>query len=314
VATENLNASSPTAVATESGFCGELAGHEFLITGFRTGNTEIYHVDPYTGDAKNLTRNPNSHQRYPIWSPSGDQFLFTSDRDGAYNLYLANADGSGVEQLTRQTDPSTVYFPSWAGDGTIAFGLAGPKAMVCVLSPDRQDTLALTEGRDPYLSPDGSQIAFTRWVESGYCVFTLDRRTSQVRQLTSHENPIGAVTPTFSPDGRYILYSDSVGETLEIFSFDLENDHSTRLTHLGQFATSPAWSPDQQWISFRLTDENFWNNPARGKAVHKERKGDKRPVWVMRADGSQPHIVEALRYQCGIDGSRAVWNPLGGRK
>jgi len=314
VAAESLNASSPTAVLSESKFSGELAGHEFLITGFRTGNTEIYRIDPYTGDAKNLTRSPTSHQRYPVWSPSGDQFLFTSDRDGTYNLYVANADGSCAQQLTREAEPSSVYFPSWARDGSIAFAIAGPKALVCILDPDRRETLALTEGRDPHISLDGSQIAFTRWVESGYCVFTIDRLTSRVRQLTSHENAIGAVTPTFSPDGRRILYSDSAGETLEIFSLDLETGQSTQLTHLGQFATSPAWSPDQEWISFRVTDENFWNDAVRGKAVHRERRGDKRPVWVMRADGSQAHVVEAMRYQCGIDGSRAVWNPLRGRK
>jgi len=308
----NTVAPTPTAVVADARFTGELPGHEFLMTGLRTGNTEVYRINPYTGDATNLTRHPSSHQRYPMWSPDGSQFLFTSDRDGTYNLYLAQEDGTRVEQLTHEVPPSGVYFPSWSQDtNMIAYGVFGSQPSICLLEPGRREIQTIAEGRDPHISPDGLSIAFTRWVDRGYCVFVLDLRSSQVQQLTSHENSIGAVTPTFSPDGLRILYSDSVGGKLEIFSLDLASGKSTQLTKLDMFATSPAWSPDQRWISFRVTDEYFWNDPVRAKAVHDERRGDKRPVWVMGADGSKPHVLEALRYQCAIDGSRAVWHPGG---
>src|SRR5271166_5877958 len=97
-------------------FSGELAGHRFLMTGVRTGNTEIFCVDPYTGSATNLTRSPASHQRYPSWSPDGARIAFTSDRDGVYNLYVMDTDGSNVRQLTYEEAPHVVYFPSWSGD------------------------------------------------------------------------------------------------------------------------------------------------------------------------------------------------------
>lgn len=305
-------APSPTAVVTPALFTGELKGHDFLMTSFRTGNTEIYRVDPYTGDAKNLTHSPNSHQRYPIWSPDGDRFLFTSDRDGAYNLYMAAADGSGVEQLTHLTAPSAAYFPSWSKEGNIiAFGVSGDEGFICIMNAEKRELRTVAPGRDPHISPDGSTIVFTKWVEFGYSVFVLDLASGQIKQLSHWENPIGAVTPTFSPDGKLILYSDAVEGRLEIFCLDAATGESSQLTRLGMFATSPAWSPDQQWISFRVTDENFWNDPEWAKRVYNERRGDKRPVWIMRADGSQPHILEALRFQCAIDGSRAVWNPKG---
>jgi len=38
----------------------DLKGHQFLITSVRTGNTEVFLVDPTTGDATNLTRSPKS--------------------------------------------------------------------------------------------------------------------------------------------------------------------------------------------------------------------------------------------------------------
>ncbi len=307
-------APSPTAVLTPAHFEGELQGHKFLMSSVRTGNTEVFLFDPYTGDATNLTFSPKSHQRYPMWSPDGERFLFTSDRDGAYNLYIAYADGSEVEQLTHVSASSAVYFPSWSREGNlIAYGVSGDNARIEIMNEEKREAQMVAAGRDPHISSDGTAIAFTNWIETGYCVFVVDLKTSEVRQLTSHQNPIGAVTPTFSPDGSRILYSDSVGETLEIFSVDVHSGKVAQLTNLGTFATSPAWSPDQQWISFRLTDQNFWNDAALARLVHEERRGDKRPVWVMRPDGTEPHELETLRYQCAIDGSRAVWHPNGGK-
>jgi TolB protein len=50
---------------------GSLMGHQLLLTSVRTGDTEIFVVDPETGDAKNLSRSPDSEDRYPCWSPDG---------------------------------------------------------------------------------------------------------------------------------------------------------------------------------------------------------------------------------------------------
>ena len=42
------------------------------------------------------------------------------------------------------------------------------------------------------------------------------------------------------------------------------------------------------------------------KQTYDEKAGDKRPVWIMNADGTNAKIVEVLHYQCAMDGSRAV--------
>jgi Tol biopolymer transport system component len=38
--------------------------------------------------------------RDPAWSPDGRSIAFVSDRDGRYEVYLMNADGSGTRRLT----------------------------------------------------------------------------------------------------------------------------------------------------------------------------------------------------------------------
>jgi Tol biopolymer transport system component len=45
--------------------------------------------------------NDKSNSAYPSWSPDGSQILFESDRnDGNANIYVMDADGSNIVQLT----------------------------------------------------------------------------------------------------------------------------------------------------------------------------------------------------------------------
>jgi len=288
---------------------GELAGHQLLVTTVRTGNTEVFVIAPETGDAQNLTRHP-AEDRYPMWSPDGSKVAFTSNRDSTFNLYVMEADGSNVRQLTHEKPPAVCYLPTWSGDGKqIVFGMDTGKGLICSVAPDGSNFKVISEGRDPSISPDGMKIAFTERVNVGFCLFVMDADGENVRQLTTHENEIGAVTPIWSPDGKKIAYSDQVGEALEIFVCDAHGKNVKQLTSLGMISSSAAWSPDGKWISFRVTDTAYWKSPTERERAYQERRADKRPVWVMRADGSDAHVVEVLRYQCAIDGSRAAWKP-----
>src|SRR5262249_2716269 len=96
----------------------ELLGQKLLVTSVRTGDTEIFIADPVTGDLTNVSRSPNSEDRYPCWSPDGKRIAFTSDRGGGpINLYVMDAGGGGVQRLL--ASPGVCYMPSWgpAEDG-----------------------------------------------------------------------------------------------------------------------------------------------------------------------------------------------------
>lgn len=294
-------------------WAGEFPGQKILMTSVRTGDTEIFLVDPYFADSINLTRAPNSQERYPYWSPDGERIVFTSDREGedTYNLYVMNSDGSGVRSLTHVKPHADCYFPTWAGEH-IYFGYDagdGSEAMVARINPDGTGFTLIGAGRDPAISPDEKTIAFTQKVGNGFPVFLMDADGKHVRRITSHLDEIGAVTPTWSPDGKKILYSDQVGETLELFVVDRDGSNIQQLTHLGKIASSPAWSPDMKHITFRVTDYPYWRYPDSKEYVYKEKQPDKRPVWVMDADGANPHILEALHFNCALDGSRPIWKP-----
>ncbi|MFB3784905.1 MAG: TolB family protein [bacterium] len=292
-----------------AGWGEDFAGYELLVTSIRTGNPDIFLVNPETGDARNLTRHP-ADDRYPAWAPDGRRFTFTSDRDGAFNIYAADSEGGRLFQLTHEKSPTVCFYPTWAANGTIAFGRdTGGKVEIRLMKEDGSEPRFVGPGTDPCLSPDGRRIAFTRKAGQGFCVFVMDADGGNVRPISTRENELGAVVPTFSPDGTRILYSDQVGGALEIFVCDAQEGNPRQLTFLGKLSTSAAWSPDGRWITFRVTESAFWRDTAEREKAYREKRGDLRPVYLMGGDGADPHVIETLRYQCAVDGSRAVWRP-----
>jgi TolB protein len=296
----------------QAGRAGELAGHKLLVTSVRTGDTEVFMVDPDTGDAFNVTRSPGSEDRYPCWSPDGKRIAFTSDRNHATNLYVVKNDGRGLRRIV--TSPAVCYMPSWQRTPKgerIVFGMHGDRPEMASIRPDGSELKMLGLGHDPCLCPDGRLIAYTGEVPGGVTVFLMDDDGRNKRQLVSGASKPGAVFPNWSPDGRQIVYSWPVGEALELFVINRDGTGNHQVTRTGGICTPAAWSPDGAWISFRLTDEAYWRNKERMMKTYSERPADKRPVWVVRPDGTEPHVIECLRFQCAIDGSRASWQPTG---
>lgn len=129
------------------------------------------------------------------------------------------------------------------------------------------------------------------------------------RQVVKEISRVGATFPDWSPDSKQIVYSYPVGPALELFVANADGSENRQLTKFGKVCTPAAWSPDGQWISFRSTDDRYWSDPKKMQKVYDEKPADKRPVWLIRPDGSDAHVVECLRFQCAMDGSRASWKP-----
>ena len=61
---------------------------------------------------QNLTRNPSADGG-PVWSPDGRNIGFVSNRGGNRDIYLVNANGSGLRNLTRDL-PRRAYGLAWS--------------------------------------------------------------------------------------------------------------------------------------------------------------------------------------------------------
>jgi len=104
------------------------------------------------------------HPSNPVWSPDGKQVVFTWDRAGVGNLYVANADGHGqpqaltsfpegqVEGAFWNEDGDTVYFPHDGDLWQVPVSVGTPKPVW-----SKQD-----RGTDIVPSPDSRRVAFVR--------------------------------------------------------------------------------------------------------------------------------------------------------
>ena len=280
---------------------------KILITSVRTGDTEIFVVDATTGDAFNVSKAPKSEERYPAWQPNGKQVIFTSNREDGktYQYYMANLDGSNTKKITNLPTGAVAYWGAFTADGQWIYFNEGATAKIFRVHPDGSGQQEVAEGRDANVSGDGKRLVFTQKGPKGFGVWTMNTDGTDRRQIIPNESEIGGIAPVWSADGKKIAFSGQAGDYAEIFTCNADGSDLKQVTNLKQISSSPAFSPDGSYITFRVTDEAYWRDAKKMKTAYDEKAGDKRPVWTIKADGSDAKIVEVLRYQCAIDGSRA---------
>jgi PKD repeat protein len=207
--------------------------------------SDIFVASASGSNPVNITNTANNMN--PRWSPGGSRIAFTTTRDGHYELYLMNPDGSNVVRLTHNV--GFYGDPVWSHDGTrIAFDCQVDTGNddICAINSDGTGFVRLTTDSasesDPTWSPDSQSIAFvTTQYPSGGAVMNADG--SDVRQLT-----LGGDTDlAWSPDGAQIAFDgpcyDAYGNP-EFCVYKMNAD-GTGVALFAQSAEEPAWMPAQ---------------------------------------------------------------------
>ncbi len=88
-------------------------GNRIAFESMRDGQREIYVMNSDGTGQTPVTTTGNNYG--PVWSPDGTRIAFSSSN----GLWLVNADGTGLFQLTVATAPTVLdMHPSWSPDGT----------------------------------------------------------------------------------------------------------------------------------------------------------------------------------------------------
>ncbi len=188
------------------------------------------------------------------WSPDGKRIAFRVM--SAWNqgdLYVINADGSGVLQLTHQT--GVVSQPVWSPDSrTIAYAnltYATGTSDLWLINADgtgqHQIPAQTTTVGEPAWSPDGSRIAF----DGGSDIWTVAPDGTQLTQITNacsggSCNNSSYSAPAWSPDSRRLTYGTAGG--FYIANSDGSSPINVNVT--GMHAGPKLWSPDGTQILF----------------------------------------------------------------
>jgi Tol biopolymer transport system component len=122
----------------------------------------IFTMAPDGSDPMKVFDVVEAYDSAPNWSPDGSQIAFQSDQDGDMEIYVMNADGTDVRQLTQNTLHDEG--PVWAPDGTRVAYTSGADNLngdVWVMDADgtNQQQLMAQLGRDE--SPDWQPVPHT---------------------------------------------------------------------------------------------------------------------------------------------------------
>jgi Tol biopolymer transport system component len=188
------------------------------------------------------------------WSPDGRMLAFSTKRDGSFDVYVMNADGSSLRNLTR--NPARDFFYTWLPDGRIAFFSErdGPFQLypfqLFVMNADGSGLRNLTREWGlkiwPVWSPSGGEVAFVLSGSSfGGSLYLMNADGSGRRQLVNSVQY--DIAPAWSPDGRKVAFTKHVGSwergSREIFVVNADGSGLRRLTRRPGQDDNPVWSP-----------------------------------------------------------------------
>jgi Tol biopolymer transport system component len=180
------------------------------------GHTQLYSLDAEAGTVAPLTAT-TSNESDP--HSAAGLLVFTSDRDGNREIYLAGNDGSGPTRLT--TNAAADFDPvlSPAGDQVAFTSDRLGQTRIFLMDATGANVGALATGSSTAVpeqsaawSPDGTQIAFTSVRTGTSQVFVMPAAGGAAVQVTHETN--GAFEPVWSADGASIVYVPAAGSVL----------------------------------------------------------------------------------------------------
>jgi serine/threonine protein kinase len=291
-------------------------GRSVAFISNRDGQWDMYVGLVTGGGLMRLTTDPNVEAR-PRWSPDGTKLLFSRLNDaGLQDIWVAPAFPGTPRRVV-----ANAFAPAWSADGrTIAYSSANT---IWVSDADGANARQVTKPEpppvfhdQPAFAHDGRSLAFIRrrlGPRSELALLDLD--TATVRSLTSDDTL--ALSPTWSPDDRFIYFSSSRGGTMNIWRLTVESKDLVQITagqgddveidlssdgqrilystfrantNLAEISLDPASMGQQKWLTKDLArSETSPRYSPDGKhiAYFTNRSGAEREgIWVMDADGA----------------------------
>ncbi len=225
----------------------------------------------------------------PIPAPSG-HIVFTSDRDGAMNLYMANPDGSDQTRLTFSNSIDTD--PRVSPDGTrVAYVSTVNNNMdIYVLDIASRNITRVTDAPQkdsaPSWSPDGTKLAFESFRDGNFEIYIANADGSNTVRLTNDLS--GDSNPIWSPISNEIIFVSNRFGNADILILTLNGSVSTLTTNVAP-DSAPAWSPDGSMIAFKTYSDKLAN------------------VCLIGRDGLNQHCLT----NAPSEYSGPVWSPSG---
>ncbi len=253
---------------------------------------DIYALPVAGGKALRLTSGM-AFDGQPVWSPDGETILFVSDRSGAENLWLMDADGGNLRQISLYDDNPVLVSPEWAPDGQAiivtrywadrnAYELwrfrpvPGNMGEVLRSTRAKDGSEASISSLGARFSPDGSAIYLASLTEgdpefnalAAWGIVRLDPETGEESVImpagTVGESTVPRFRPAISPDGRSLVFAERREGMTQLTVMDLESGAERALVGV-----------DPDMVLAALTNDAIarYDFSSDGKAIYVNRQG-----------------------------------------
>jgi len=216
------------------------AGRGMLVySSYKLGNPYIFSHVLGTGVRNAVAKHPGNNYS-PAVSADGRRIAMILNMNGTPNLYVANIDGTGLKQLTRNRHGDAC--PSWSPDGqTICYvsraggGPALYKISASGGSPAPLRTTFAPNPTEPDWSPDGKWIAFTAQLR-GFTLFIVPVAGGEAIELVPGEDP------SWAPNSRALLFSRGPDHAKQLSLLDVPTKTVKPLARILESNSQPSWA------------------------------------------------------------------------
>jgi TolB protein len=225
-----------TIVAAPAWVPGRLAVY---YTSYKRGNPDIFYHNLGTGQ-RHVVAGYSGLNTSAAVSPDGSKVAMILSRSGSPDVWVCDADGSNLKQLTMT--PEDESSPCWSPDGRwICFATKVNERRALAKVPagggaiQRIPTAGAPNPTEPDWSPDGKWIAFTSQTgEFDICVVPADGGTPTV--LVAGEDP------SWSPNSRTLIFTRRVGGRHVLSVLDVFTKQVKDIARISGSDSQPAWA------------------------------------------------------------------------
>ncbi|HVF46994.1 MAG TPA: winged helix-turn-helix domain-containing protein [Pyrinomonadaceae bacterium] len=200
---------------------------------------------------------PLDSQLAPAFSPDGGRIVFTDRAGGNSEIFIINADGSNLQNLTNDplSDSNPVFLPD--GNEIIFVRDFYGKSHLYRMNVDGGNQRRVTEKEGyemaPAFSPDGFYLAFAGDRQNadsrGLDIFLLEfNNPANEKRLSARR--FHDTSAAFSPDGKRIAFVGGADGNAEIYLMNSDGAGLLRLTRSKAEETTPQFSKDGKTLIF----------------------------------------------------------------